>query len=209
MKKIIWILYLTLIPTLCFGQKRDFIPFKENDIRLNLKLPHINYLSLNPNREFKDSKFGYNGYGIGLEYSYSERKFLETSFSFVMTFNWILPGVIDAEYNKSLFSHYFSATDNFIYNRFSFGYGINYSVNHWREWYRDLGVSGLPFYDETFYANKNLGITLNTYYRILRTLNIGIIYRPSFININNGFESIYEHLISLEVNWRIKLGNMR
>ena len=191
-----------------FEQKRDLIPFEKNDIRLNLKSSLFNHLSLNPNSEFREDKFGFVGYGIGLEYGYSKNRFLETSFSFAMTYEWPFPVHIDKVYNKSLFSYYLSTTDNFVCNRFSFGYGINYSVNYWKEWYRDFKTEGLPTIDETSYTNKNLGITVNTYYRIGKALNIGIIYRPSFININNGFEPIYEHLISLEANWRIKLFNV-
>ena len=209
MKKIFLITYLILIPIFCFGQRRDFIPFEKNDIRLGLKLPHFNHLSLNPNGKFRENRFGFNGYGIGIEYSYRKNRFLDVSLSFAATVEWIIPVPTTREHNKALFSYYLSITDNLVWNRFTFGYGINYSVNHWREWFRDLGTWGLPFYDETFYSNKTLGVTLNAYYRVGRTLNVGIIYRPSFINLNNGFEPIYEHLISLELKWRIRLGNIR
>ncbi|WP_338759223.1 hypothetical protein WAF17_11330 [Bernardetia sp. ABR2-2B] len=110
---------------------------------------------------------------------------------------------------ETLFSYYVSTTDNIIHNRFTYGYGINYSVNHWGEWYRDVGLINLPTIDITDYKNKNLGITLNTYYRIGKTLNIGVIYRPSLLNLSDGFKPIYEHLLSLEANWRIKLCNLK
>jgi hypothetical protein len=207
MKK--YLILFVLASAFSFGQEKDSSNFKKNDFRLDLKLPHINHLSLNPNKEFRNDKFGFNGYGIGFEYSYSEKKFLETSFSFALTFELPFPAPVDKEYNKSLFSYYLSLTDNIVLNHFTFGYGINYSVNYWREWYRDLEATGLPTTESTSYSNNNLGITLNTYYKIGKTLNVGIIYRPSIINLNDGFKPIYEHLISLELNWRIKLFSMK
>lgn len=113
------------------------------------------------------------------------------------------------EYNKILFSYFASATDNIVYNKFSFGYGINYSVNFWREWYRDLGDTvDIPMGDRTTYSNKNLGLTLNSYYKIGKTTYVGIIYRPSLLNIDGGIDPIYEHLISLEIQWKLFLFNL-
>jgi hypothetical protein len=207
MKK--YITLFILISNYCFAQTNEVTQFEKKDFRLDLKLPHINHLSLNPNKVFRDNKLGFNGYGIGLEYSYNDKRFIESSFSFVLTFELPFPAPVDKEYNKTLFSYYISTTDNLTRNRFTFGYGINYSVNYWREWFRDLGTINLPTTESNLHYNKNLGITLNTYYKIGKTLNAGIIYRPSVLNFNNGLEPIYEHLISLELNWRIKLFNLK
>src|SRR5690606_30984532 len=119
-----------------FGQKKAQ-PFERGDFRLDLKLPHLNYLDLQPDQEFRDAEFGFNGYGLGFEYSYKDNKFLETSISFAMTFELPFPAPVDAEYNKILTSTYINLTDNFITNRFSFGYGVNLSQNTWKEWTRD------------------------------------------------------------------------
>lgn len=202
-----YLILLIFVSNFCLAQTERRTEYEKNDFRLDLKLPHINHLALNPNKEFRDSKFGFNGYGIGFEYNYSEKRFIETSISFVLTFEFPVPAPFDREYNRALYSYYLSATDNVIHNRFTFGYGISYAVNHRNEIYRDLGGGPTPLPDNTYYSNGNLGLTLNTYYRIGRTLNIGIIYRPSVVNLNEGFEPIYEHLISLELNWRIKMFN--
>jgi len=195
----------TMLYTTVYGQKKPLDAFKKGDIRLDLKLPHINYLSVNPNGEFRDHKIGFNGYGIGFEYSYNENKFLETSLSLALTFELPFPAPIDREYNKAIDSYYFSLTDNFALNRFTIGYGLNYSSNNWAEWYRDFDTIGLPTESSTYYSNKTLGITLNSYYSIGKSLNLGINYRPTLLKVNQQVEFIHEHLISLELNWRIRL----
>lgn len=205
----LFLILLLFISNVCFAQAEKRNGFEKYDFKIDLKLPHINHLSLNPDKEFRDDKFGFNGYGIGFEYNYSEKRFVEANISFVLTFELPFPAPFDTEYNRALYSFHLSVTDNFIKNRFSFGYGINYAVNHRNEIYRDLGLNDEPLPENTYYNNRDLGLTLNTYYRIGKTLNVGIIYRPSLINLDNGFESIYEHLISLELNWRIKLFNFK
>ena len=194
-----------LISILSFGQKKVLTPFKKGDVRLELKLPHVNYLSVNPAGEFRDDKAGFNGYGIGLEYSYNDNRFLETSASFVMTFEFPFPAPVDREYNKAIYSYYFSLTDNVVVNRFTIGYGLNYSSNHWSEWYRNLGSNGSPLPDSKYYSNETLGATLNAYYRGGRSRHVGIIYRPTLLKVNGQAEVVVEHLVSLEFNWRIRL----
>ena len=192
--------------------QRRIQPYKVGDFRLDIKLPHFNYLSFNPNKDFRDSEFGFNGYGLGLEYSYKDNKFSEANSSFVMTFEFPFPAPVDSEYNKILSSFYFNVTDNFIKNRFTIGYGLNYSTNRWKEWTRDFdngnGNFGVVTSSQTF-INRNLGFTFNSYYRLGKTIHIGLIYQPSLLNLSDKPKFISEHLISLEVNWRIKLFNTK
>ena len=203
------LLILTLLVFICtdviYGQKK-VNQFRNGDLRLDIKLPHINWLTFNPEKNFRDAEIGFNGYGIGLEYNYKDKKILETSTSFVMTFEFPIPIPLDAEYNKILTSTYLNLTDNVILKRFTVGYGLNYSLNTWKEWYRQ-GAIGLPINKKTL-SNRKLGLTINSYYRIRRTFNMGIIYQPSIINLTENRIS-YEHLVSLELNWRIKLLKIR
>lgn len=201
-------IFLFILLTFCsiaFGQNRKINEFQKGDYRLDLKLPWVNHLSLNPERQFKESRFGFIGVGLGVEYSYSKHKYLETSYSFAATSNIPFPVHVDREYNKSLWTYYASLTDNFIKNRFTFGYGISYSDNRWSEWIRDFSTEGLSTASHTDYANKSLGLILNTYYRLGKTANIGIAYKPSLLNMDNDFDFLYEHLITTEFMWRFRL----
>lgn len=77
-----FVLFFIIIGQIAFGQSK-IQPYKKGDLRLDIKLPHFNNLSFNPNKEFKDSEFGFNGYGLGIEYNYKNNKFLEASSSIV------------------------------------------------------------------------------------------------------------------------------
>jgi hypothetical protein len=167
----------------------------------------VNYLLVNPDQDFRDSEVGFNGYGIGVEYHYKERKFIGLSSSYVMTFEYPVPIPADAEYNKILSSFSIDLTDNFHVNRFTFGYGLCYSAISWKEWIRDFDQVGLPTTSSKTFTNRNLGFTLRSDYKLGKTIHIGLIYQPSIVNLNIEPKFIYEHVISVEVNWRIKLFN--
>lgn len=200
-KQFILISIFVLSVNLLFSQKNAQL-FEKGDIRIDIKLPHINFMAFNPEKKFRDAEIGFNGYGIGLEYSYKNKKFIEASASIATTFIFPFPAPLDAEYNKLLSTYYFSITDNIIRRRFTFGYGINYSFNNWREWTRDFDQLGLSTTYDSLIVNKSMGLTLNSYYRLRKNLNLGLIYRPTFYT-STGFNT--EHLLSIEVNWRIKL----
>lgn len=184
------------------AQNKQFREFQKGDFRLKFTLPYFNHIALYPGKVFRESKFGFVGEALGFEYNYSSTKFLETSLSLNATSDIPVPAVIDKEYRKFISTIYFSLTDNIIKQRFTIGYGINYAYNAWREEYNNDIM--IPIY-YTQYINKTLGITLNSYYRLGKTINIGLIYRPSLILLNNSFDAIYEHLISIDFNWRFRL----
>ena len=94
-KKILISSFFIFQSLFCIGQNNRPNAFDKNDLRLDIKLPHFNHLSLNPNKEFRDNEFGFNGYGLGCEYNYKDHKFLEASFSLVLAFEFPVPAPID------------------------------------------------------------------------------------------------------------------
>ncbi len=58
--KLILLLFFTIIYNMMFAQK-NATPYKSGDLRLDIKLPHFNYLYLNPKNDFIDQEFGFNG----------------------------------------------------------------------------------------------------------------------------------------------------
>ncbi len=184
-------------------------PYQKGDVRLILSLPHVNYLSFNPAKAFRDAEVGFNGYGIGVERNYTATKFLALNTGFVVTFEFPFPVPLDAEYNKILSSFYVNLTDNFIKNRITFGYGLSYSVNTWREWIRDFNVINLPVTSGTTLTNNNLGLVLNTSYRFGKAFHLGLMYQPALLNLNGSPGAIYEHVLSLEAKWKVGLFSIK
>lgn len=199
------LLFLHTVCLLAFGQNKKIKSFQKNDFRIDLKLPWVNHLALNPDNKFKENRLGFVGVGMGIEYNYAENKYLETSFSAAATSNIPFPAPVLKSYNKSFTTFYGGLTKNIIKNRFTIGYGINYADNQWAEVIRGSSNNPLATDSLTEYSNKSLGVTLNTYYRLGKTANVGITYRPSLFNIEDNFSFLYEHLITIEFMWRVHL----
>ncbi|MEZ4772011.1 MAG: hypothetical protein R3D00_02435 [Bacteroidia bacterium] len=198
-----------ILLTLIFGSlnltaQKKLGSFKKGEFRLTLGLPYLNHLLLKPNDTTMVNKVGFIGESAGLEYSYSDKKFLAFSFSFVGLADNPLPFPFDKEGDYiTQYSSYFSITNNHQKNRITYGYGVNYSINTWAQGFRSLGDSVLSTRNQI--TNQAIGLTLNCYYRIGKSFNLGAIYRPTYFRQSKSLGSEYEHLISIELLWRIRL----
>ena len=77
------ILFILIFASLNLTAQRKLEDFKKGEFRLKLGLPYLIHLLLKPSETITVNKVGFLGENIGLEYSYSDNKFLEFSFSFV------------------------------------------------------------------------------------------------------------------------------
>ncbi|MGZ5242513.1 MAG: hypothetical protein ACXWEY_04545 [Bacteroidia bacterium] len=206
MQKIIIVIFV-LCTLNTFGQKTK-APYDKGEFRIKLGLPYFNHIYFQPRDENVINKFGFVGESIGFEYSYSNNRFVETNFSFVGANDSPLPIGLDREGEfKSQYSTYLSLTHNNIISRFTFGYGLNYAWNTYTEGYRNFAMEdSIPTYWNNK-TNRTMGVTLNSYYRIGNSFNIGAIYRPNIIFFKSEKALNYEHLISIELLWRIRLNN--
>lgn len=203
------ILFLTGTFYKATAQKRAR-PHQQGDFHIALKLPHVNFLHFTPRKEFSEQQFGFNGYGAGLRYFYKDNRSLVMDASFLLTFPFPFPVPIDAWYNKTLGTVYFSITDNYQLKRFSFGYGFNYSMNSFNEYYRHmLADTSITVFPEGrgLIVNKTIGLTLNSYFRLGKIAHIGLIYRPTFLNISRPAGFNLEHALMLEFCWWFKTAN--
>jgi hypothetical protein len=98
-----------------------------------------------------------------------------------------------------MYSVYGSFTHNFKVNRFNLGYGINESINSWN--LRDTGGTT----ESITKTSSSLGITTSLYYQVGKHFFTGLIYRPSLLRLDPKFELKYEHLLSVDFGWKIKL----
>ena len=180
---------------------------QQGDFHIALKLPHVNFLHFTPRKAFTEQQFGFNGYGLGLSYFYKDNRNLVMDASILLTFKLPFPAPLDAWYNKTLSTAYFSITDNYHLKRFSFGYGLNYSMNLFNEYYRHLfaDTSTTVFPEgRGLIINKTIGLTLNSYFRLGKTAHVGLIYRPTFVNLSPPAGFNLEHALMLEFCWWFK-----
>lgn len=178
---------------------------KKGEFLLHLSLPNANQFLFKPDGEQLQSNGGFLGLSIGLEYYHSRSQFLNLSASWVTDFPFPFPAPYDrfGDIYKEMSSTFVSLSNNHKVQRFSFGYGLFYGQNKWQINYpRDSSL----IIDRSVTKKHNvLGLVGSTYFQLGNSFNMGLIYRPSFIRFGTQNRYRYEHLISLDLAWKIKL----
>jgi len=151
--------------------------------------------------ENEDAKvdFGFMGITFGLDYYHSKKQYIHIGFSCVSGGSSRKnPGI---EHMNSID---FSLSNNHKIRRFSVGYGLSYARNTWN--YSRWGWFLFPFIIEDVSKSHNtFGLIFPNYYQIGEYFNFGVVYRPTFYRPNLPDKFIYEHLISIDFAWKIRL----
>ena len=166
------------------------------------KTQYNNFFS-NPENEKSKTKNGFLGYSIGLDYFYANNKYI--SFTAATPWDFPMPFLAPLHYygeQQFLGSNYFGLTNNNIISRFSIGYGLSYAKNSW-----DL-VNFDDYVIATGTTSKEhdaYGLILNSYYQFGNSFFVGIIYRPTLLTPQLKNKLTYEHLISLDLSWKLRI----
>jgi len=179
------------------------IPHKEQ-LNLTYSLPWVNNFYLQPSQESSKVNTGFWGISAGLEYYYKDNKYLSLTGSAVMDFFIPFPAPVDFEGEREdMYSVYVSLTDNHRIKRYTIGYGLNFSRNTWSLTYHGGSVPATR--EPATKSDNSIGITLDGYYQVGKRFHIGLIYRPTLLNVYPDVSFKYEHLISLDFKWKIRL----
>ena len=185
---------------------KTFRPTSANQTNLVISLPWINSFHMKPANEPVKDNTGFWGISVGVDKYYKPRKFLNISASAVSDFFVPVPAAVHiiGEY-ELMSSAYFSLTDNYVLNRWSLGYGVNYSWNTWDFRYYDQFDPPPPTREPVTKASQAVGLTFNTYFRCTRSFYLGVIYRPTLLVVKPEVNWQYEYLVSIDLAWRIRL----
>jgi hypothetical protein len=180
-----------------------FIPSSPGKFYLLISMPHANNFLVRPgNNEGTRTNTGFFGLSVGLDYYYKKNKFLRLSAGAVTNFPIPFPAPYDYKGDVvSISSQYVNISNNYQLNRFLLGYGISISRNYWHH-YNDYTNPVVEYGSQT---NTAAGIVLQSYYKLGRTFYIGAIYRPTFFRFSSSNPFEYEHLISIDLLWRLRL----
>ena len=176
----------------------------KGQLLLHLSLPYINGFQLTPANEDLKKNIGYCGISIGLDYFHSRNQYVNISASGVMDF-FAPGGAVDiwGEY-ELMSSSYLSLSNNHKIKRFSLGYGLSYAKNTWD--FRNYGMNEtVPTREPVKKTNNALGLIFSSYFQTSPHFYIGVIYRPTFLRLNTAPTFKYEHLISIDFAWKIRL----
>jgi len=190
----------------------------KKELRLNLSLPYVNSFRITPENEGIKENTGFWGLSVGLDYYHSKKQFFNLGFSGVSDFFVPFPASpgIEGEY-ELMTSTYISLSNNHIIRNFKMGYGFSYARNSWKLEYYGYNNNPPQTRDPVKKSHKVLGFVFPIYFSmednfefvefidLLRHLNIGIVYRPTFYRPNMTNKFMYEHIISIDFAWKIKL----
>jgi len=180
---------------------------KKGDFLLDVSFPMVNWFYFRPDGEPDKNIIGGPGFSMGLDYFYSQKQFLNLSAAVAINMPDITLDIKPYGIEEKERTRYLSLSNNHVMNRFTIGYGVSYVHNTWEfvnvPNYRDTvstPVTGRPSQTK---PNNALGLVFSGYFKIVAGLNVGIIYRPTFMRF--GSADKYEHLLSFDFRYKIPL----
>jgi hypothetical protein len=190
-------------------------PTKKGDIAVTFSLPYINTFHLTPDGYGVKNNTGFMGISGGLNYYHNNRQFINISVLAAADIFIPFPAAVDhAGEVEQMNTMFLSVSNNHVINQVLIGYGITYTRNEWnfsdygnRFGYKDTTRS-VPLKDPVTKTNDALGFVFSSHYKIGNAFNVGVIYRPTFLRLNTADHFKYEHLISVDLAWEIKLFNL-
>ena len=169
----------------------------KGELYLHFSLPSINHFLMTTENEGTKAKMGIGGVTLGLDYYHSAKQFVHFGLS-------AFYGGISNRKNDShleyLSSAYISLSNNHKIGRFSIGYGLSFAENIYSKltWF-------FWFIPEEWESHNALGLIFPSYFQLGEHFNIGLIYRPTFYRPNMTDKFAYEHLISIDFAWKVRV----
>jgi hypothetical protein len=174
---------------------------------LTISVPIFDHMYLQPRGYGDRALAGYFGFSIGYEHYYTKHKAVGIRAGFMphvdeapVMDSWHSPVSSD----ETTFGFYLTAFKKHHYNREAFSYGINFSQNFWKHedyLYKNLDSTESVTYGHTR-PTSSLGVELAAYHYLNRVIQVGLIYRPTFLTVMPAFKMMYQHTISVDVAFR-------
>jgi hypothetical protein len=179
----------------------------KGDLYLHFSVPYINFFRLKPQNETYKTNTGFMGVTVGLDYYHSNNQFINLGTSYVVDYFPIVTELIDILMgeHESMSSWYVNLTNNHKIGQFTIGYGLSYGINTWAISQYDWDNSTRPKRDPISKSHNAVGLIFPTRFQFGKYVNIGIVYRPTFYRPDMPDKFSYEHLISLDIGWKIKI----
>lgn len=178
----------------------------KGELDLHLSLPHFNFFNLTPQGEEMKVGASFWGLTVGLDYYHTKNQFVNLGGSYAFGVPFPIPAAVDFSGERELMSSwYISLSNNHKLWRFTTGYGLSFGKNIWDfgyySWEEELPPTKAPI-TKSHYA---FGLIFPAYFQLSEHFNIGVVYRPTFYRPNMTDKFAYEHLISIDFAWKIRL----
>ncbi len=176
----------------------------EMTFHFSVPFPAYNQLYLHPSDIIHPREYsGIFGFKIGLDYYHAPKQYFNLSGNVATSEFVLFPrlGQRNGKYEVASSSR-IHFTNNHKINRFSLGYGIHLANNRWALEYEERVRP--PNFENINNRTNNLGLTFSTHYQPSPFFYIGVLYQPNFLRLNSGQRNVYEHVIGVDLMWKIK-----
>ncbi|MNK06458.1 hypothetical protein D3C87_243570 [compost metagenome] len=178
---------------------------EKGQFNLLISMPYGNLFYMQPQNESSKTQAGFFGISIGAEYYYKDVKYIKFTAGSSIDFLAPVPAPVTYDGAAEFITVYnFALTDNYKLGRFTLGYGLNYGIYKWRLNNNEYIFPSTVNEPRTS-INHGLGIATNVYYQFSKAFFLGVVYNPTFITTYPKTEFNYQHVISLDLQWKIKL----
>lgn len=178
----------------------------KGELHFHISLPYVNSFYLMPENESAKKNTGFWGSSFGLDYYYAKNQFISLNLSLAFDLFVPVPAAVRIlDTNERMDSEYISIINNYRVKRFVFGYGVSFVKNIWARSYYNNFSSQFPVIESVGKTSNALGMIFPVYLQVGHNFHIGIIYRPTFYRQNLVDAFKYEHLISLDLAWKIRI----
>jgi len=91
-----------------------------------------------------------------------------------------------------------------LQKRLSLGYGLSYGYDTWNTIHHGIAQEGEK-QENIHRTSHSLGFVFPVYYYTRRSFYLGMVYRPMLVQFAHGTHFKYQHSISFDFGWRIRL----
>lgn len=188
------------------GGFKTYPATQRGDLNFQISFPYINSFITQPFGESRKTSTGFWGLGAGVDYYHKDRQYLSLNARTVSDF--FLPILAPVSYVSGqdfMSSSYLSLSNHHRIKRFDWGYGLSWIENRWGVDFIEDNPDSSPPTSRNRKRHQALGLEFSGYYFTGRSFHLGLTYRPSFARLYTDPVLKYEHLISVDLAWKIRL----
>ncbi len=185
---------------------------KKDVVNLRIGVPWVNLFNFDYEADGKKTRKGFMGISLGVDYFYADNSFVNISGVAIMDAFTPVPAPVDYEgIHDHMSSVYGTISNNHMFagRRLSIGYGISYGNDTWNTINHGMYADDVPAEiaeQESIMRNSDsFGLVFPFYYYTKKSFYIGLIYRPMILQFADRTRWKYQHTISFEFGWRIRL----
>ncbi len=179
---------------------------EKGQLYVGLSLPWYNGFYLQPEEGHIKTNTGFWGGSTLLEYYYHSQRSLEFRASYTLNYYLPLPPVLPEEGEiESIEVFSLSLIHNHKFSRWFVGYGIQTSQISYANTFNPGYLLPPPENELTESKHLSVGLETQVYRQVSKSLFIGIRYTPSFFELQPKNQFCYEHVLSLDFAWKLRM----